>query len=370
MREILAETIKWLSQGQAVAWATVVSNSGSTPRQAGSRMAVNPQGELVGSVGGGKLEADTLQLVEELLPKAGRGVLEFQLTGKDARETDMICGGDATILVESLLPDDLALVREIDQRVGQEGRTYMVTRVTGKENAFSASHLLGGPEGWLAGELSSPVVRSLDAKTLAKLGKPMLLQGGAPGELFLVEQFGPQSRLILFGGGHVALEVAWLADRLDFEVVVVDDREEFANRERFPMAQKTIACPMDQAIDQISFGQGCYVVILTRGHMHDLEVLAQILERETTYTGMIGSRRKRNMIFAELERRGVPQSVLAKVHAPIGIKMPAETPAEIAVSIAAELIAVRAEQQAEPQAKRTCCSAHDDASAEPPLVLR
>ncbi len=370
MKEILAETIKWLAQGRAVAWATVVSNSGSTPRQAGSRMVIDPHGDIVGSVGGGKLEADTLQLVGELLPKAGRGVLEFQLTGKEASETDMICGGDATILVESLLPADLELVKEIDHRVGQENRTYMVTWITDKESTFAEAHTLGGPEGWWAGKLNPAVAQSLDEQTLSTLGQPVLLASEEPGERFLVEQFGPQSRLILFGGGHVSLEVAWLADRLGFDVWVVDDREEFANRTRFPMAQITLACPMERAIDEISFGQGSYVVILTRGHLHDLEVLAQVLDRETTYVGMIGSRRKRNMIFAELERRGVPQSVLAKVHAPIGIKMPAETPAEIAVSIAAELINVRAEQQAQPQIKRACCSSHDQANAEPQVVLR
>jgi xanthine dehydrogenase accessory factor len=370
VKEILAETIKWLSQGQAVAWATVIKNSGSTPRQAGSRMVINSHGDIIGSVGGGKLEADTLHLVEDLLPKAGRGVLEFQLTGKDASETDMICGGDATILVESILPDDLEFVREIENEIGQENRTYMITWVQENEATFSESHLVGGSEGWLAGKLDQQITQSLEPQTLSSLGQPILFEDPKKGGRYLIEHFGPQARLILFGGGHVSLEVAWLADRLGFEILVVDDREDFANRERFPMAQKALACPMDQAIKQINFGQGSYVVILTRGHMHDMEVLAQVLERETTYVGMIGSRRKRTMIFAELKRRGVSQEDLAKVHAPIGIKMPAETPAEIAVSIAAELVSVRAEQQTTPHIKSTCCSSHDQPKPSPQVVLK
>jgi len=370
MKEILAETIRQLSQGQTVAWATVISNSGSTPRQAGSRMLITPQGKLVGSVGGGKLEADTIGLVEQLLPKAGRGVLEFHLTGKDASDTDMICGGDATIFIESLIPEDLDLIQAMEKRAGQETRTYMITWISDQQATFSDSHLLGGLEGWSSGKLPLNMAQTVDDKTLASLGQPILLTLPNAGERLLVEQFGPDSRLVLFGGGHVALEVAWLADRLGFEVIVVDDREEFANRTRFPMAQQTLACPMDQAIEKLRFGPGSYVVILTRGHMHDLEVLGHMVKRETTYLGMIGSRRKRNMIYTELKRRGVSQEVLDSVHSPIGIKMPAETPAEIAVSIAAELISVRAEQESQPKPKKACCSSHDRPEPKTLEVLR
>lgn len=370
MKEIIAETIRWLSQGRSVAWATVVSNSGSTPRQAGSRMLITPQGKLLGSVGGGKLEADTLALVDRLLPVAGRGVLEFRLNGRDASETDMICGGDATILVESLLADDLPFIQEMEKRVGQEGRVYMLTLIDEQQGTFAESHLLGSPEGWVSGGLPLNLAQKVDDKTLASLGQPVLFTLPDKGDRLLAEQFGPDARLILFGGGHVSLEVAWLADRLGFEVIVADDREEFANRMRFPMAQQILACPMDQAIENLSYGPGTYVVILTRGHLHDMEVLAKMVERETTYLGMIGSRRKREMIYAELLSRGVRQEMLNTVHSPIGIKMPAETPAEIAVSIVAELISVRAEQQSQSKPKKACCSSHAQPRLQTPGVLR
>lgn len=149
-------------------------------------------------------------------------------------------------------------------------------------------------------------------------------------------------RLILCGGGHVSLEVAYIAARLEFEVIVIDDRAEFANRERFPMATQVLAMPFLEALDQIGSGPADYFVILTRGHAYDGKCLAEILKGDYAYVGMIGSRIKVAAVMKQMEEEGYAHSLLAGVHTPIGLSIGAQTPAEIAVSILGEIIQERA----------------------------
>ena len=148
-------------------------------------------------------------------------------------------------------------------------------------------------------------------------------------------------RLILCGGGHVSLQVAQIAQRLDFALAVIDDRPEFANPDRFPMA-RVLCMPFLEALDQLGGGAQDYYVILTRGHVFDRTCLEWVLRHERAYVGMIGSRIKVAAVMTALEEAGWPRSVLEQVYSPIGLEIGAQTPAEIAVSIAAELIQVRA----------------------------
>lgn len=148
-------------------------------------------------------------------------------------------------------------------------------------------------------------------------------------------------RLIICGGGHVALELAHIAARLDFEVHVIDDRPEFANRSRFPMAQ--VYCgEFVSALEELGNGPDDYFAVLTRGHVWDGACVAQILRGEFGYLGMIGSRRKVAATRAMLLEEGFTAGQVDQVHAPIGLNIGGETPAEIAVSIAAQLVQVRA----------------------------
>jgi xanthine dehydrogenase accessory factor len=128
-----------------------------------------------------------------------------------------------------------------------------------------------------------------------------------------------------------------------FRLVVVDDREEFANRQRFPWADQVLAADYESCFDHLEFNDHTYAVIVTRGHLHDANVLAAVLARPYRYVGMIGSRRKRNMIYDRLLADGVSPDKIKTVHSPIGLSIGAETPEEIAVSIVAELIQTRSE---------------------------
>lgn len=148
-------------------------------------------------------------------------------------------------------------------------------------------------------------------------------------------------KVFLFGGGHVSLSVARLSKMAGFRVAVIDDRPEFANRERFPEAEEVIAEEFSSALKKLKTARESYLVILTRGHAYDQETLEWALGTEARYVGMIGSRKKVQTVFSNLKEKGVSEEKLNSVHSPIGMDIGAETPEEIAVSIVAEMIRER-----------------------------
>lgn len=147
--------------------------------------------------------------------------------------------------------------------------------------------------------------------------------------------------LFIFGGGHISLTLARIGKMCDFRVVVIDDRPEFANPERFPEADETIAGDISSVTGRLAINPNAYIVIVTRGHQHDAQALEWAAATGAAYVGMIGSRKKIATIYAHLKNRGLTQEQLDRVHAPIGLAIGAETPEEIAVSIMAQVIQIR-----------------------------
>jgi xanthine dehydrogenase accessory factor len=164
-------------------------------------------------------------------------------------------------------------------------------------------------------------------------------------EDFFVEPLSMEGSVFIFGAGHVGLELAPLAKLVGFRTIVLDDRPEFANRERFPSADAVIVPhSFKNALDGLDIDEQSYIVILTRGHVHDKTVLGQALATRAGYIGMIGSKKKRDATYEALLAEGFTRADFKRVHSPIGVGIGAETPEEIAVSIVAELIQVRAEK--------------------------
>ena len=163
---------------------------------------------------------------------------------------------------------------------------------------------------------------------------------GGSVEVF-IEPLAPLPVLYVFGGGHISLSLARLAKLVDFRLVVIDDRPEFANKERFPDADETIAGDFTTLLPQLTVNGSSYIVIVTRGHQNDARILEWAARTEAAYVGMIGSKKKIRTIFEHLKTRGITEEQLLRVHSPIGLPIGAETPEEIAVSIMAEIIQVR-----------------------------
>jgi xanthine dehydrogenase accessory factor len=184
--------------------------------------------------------------------------------------------------------------------------------------------------------------------TNADASKEGMVCGGVV-DVFL-EPIKPLPALIIFGGGHISFFLARIGKMVDFRVTIIDDRPEFANAERFPEADETIAEEIAAVTKRLDINSSSYIVIVTRGHQKDTQVLQWAATTPAGYIGMIGSKRKIHTVFSYLKTKGISQEQLDRVHSPIGLPIGAETPEEIAVSIMAEIIQVR-HQLNEPKSK-------------------
>ncbi len=251
---MLEAALRAEASGEPAAMVTVVATEGSTPQKAGARMVVFGDGRIVGTIGGGCLEAEMSWRAREAIGGRRPKLVSYDLTPDQAGEDGLVCGGRMQVFIEPI-----------------EG---------------------------------TPV-------------------------------------LCLFGAGHVAQPLAGMAKACGFRVEIADDRVKFANRERFPGADAIVIDDFTAAAARMTLGPNSYAIVVTRGHKGDAEALQTVLGRGLRFVGLLGSRPKVVHIFAALEEKGVPREELARVHAPLGLEIGAQTPEEIAVSILAEMIAVR-----------------------------
>src|SRR5229473_4889286 len=256
------------------------------------------------------------------------------------------------------MESDMDLFEEIVKmrRAGQRGALATIVHTNGSIPSYESSRMLVREDGSIAGTVGGGCVEAdvwAAAKEVIRAEQPRkmtfnlnheasydagLICGGTL-EIF-VEPILPQPVLYLFGGGHVATALANAAHTAGFVIGVIDDRESFANRERFPMAQE-IYTSFEQAFERIKPTASTYMVIVTRGHKDDMRVLGWAVGTSPRYIGMIGSKRKVLSVYRALEKDGISAEKFAGVHAPVGLDIGALTPEEIAISITAELIAIR-----------------------------
>ena len=335
-----------LDDHQEFVLATIVSRHGSTPRTAGTRMIICGDGRAMGTIGGGLLEARVVQKAGEVLSSKRPMVIPFDMTHSEVAAMDMICGGKLEVLLEFIDPGSPAAIvfkcwREV-QCAPEPCLFLTVLRFAG-ENVEGIDHCLLKNQRVVCGDL--PLAPATVEKLIRDHGGATCLRTVTLGEsLILIEPVLPAETVFLFGAGHVAQPTARLAAFVGFRVRVVDDRAEFANAERFPEAEEVrVATDFDSALKGFAIDRRAFIVIVTRGHLHDKTVLMQALRTEAAYIGMIGSRRKRDHIFNALLKQGFTEADLKRVHSPIGLDIDAETPEEIALSIVAELVHARAQ---------------------------
>ncbi len=252
--DLYEEIVQLRKDGRRGAMATIVNVRGSIPSFKTAKMLVRDDGSIVGTIGGGCVEAEVWQAAREVMEAARPRTLTFDLNNDPKFDTGLVCGGTLDVFIEPILP---------------------------------------------------------------------------PAELYI------------FGAGHVGVSLYKIALIVGFDVTIIDDREAYANRERFPHAHQIIAEDFEKAFAQLVPSESSHIVIVTRGHREDMRVLRWAVQTHAQYVGMIGSKRKTIRIFEELQKEGVPANLFERVHAPIGLDIGAITPEEIAISIAAELIAKR-----------------------------
>jgi len=251
--DLFEEIVRMRKAGMRGALATIVHTNGSIPSYESSRMLVREDGSIVGTIGGGCVEADVWAAAKEVMEKETPRKMVFTLNNEASYDSGLICGGTLEVFVEPILPQPVAYI---------------------------------------------------------------------------------------FGGGHISMALAKSASAAGFGIVVIDDREQFANKERFPMAQE-LYTTYEDAFARLVPNAASYLVIVTRGHRDDMRVLAWAVRTQARYIGMIGSKRKVISVYQALEKEGYAPEEFARVYAPMGLEIGALSPEEIAISITAELVAVR-----------------------------
>jgi len=259
MSEILKEALGRIDRGETIALVIIVETKGSTPREVGTKMLVNKDGLLAGTIGGGITEAKIIKEAKQALREGKEKLLDYHLTKEQAAlDEGAICGGEMKVFIDILQPKE---------------------------------------------------------------------------------------EVLIFGAGHIAVCVSKLGKTVGFKVTIIDDREEFVNQDRFPEADKIITEETEKALTHLKITPSTYIIVVTRGHLKDEEVLGSVIRSGAAYIGMIGSRKKNATVFQHLEEQGISAQELKKVHAPIGVDIGAQTPEEIAVSIMAEIIQVRRKKE-------------------------
>jgi xanthine dehydrogenase accessory factor len=331
------EIIQAICDGrEELALVTVIDVRGSVPRHAGSKMLVRREGVHRGTVGGGKGEARAIAMAKECIEGRRADTLTLEFQGEEVEGQDMICGGTSRILVEYI--GDREPYRIAFGRLRQGERTLLaktVDRIRGAEGPSTGVAVLD--------ENGAPLYGSLPSSTRERAER--VLRGGTPAFLedegvFLDPVF-PEEKLLILGGGYVGQAVAFQASRLDFRITVADDREEFSAAGRFPPGIQTLCGSYTDILRRFPFDSATYVVMVTRGHLTDLECVRAVLPRQYRYAGFIGSERKAKLLKEQLRNDGHPQAKIDGLHAPIGLAIGAETPAELAIAILAEIVAVR-----------------------------
>ncbi|MFC1876562.1 XdhC family aldehyde oxidoreductase maturation factor [Thermodesulfobacteriota bacterium] len=342
MNYFIEELCQILKQHQPVVMATVLSHQGSTPRGTGSRMLVLAGGEIIGTIGGGKVEAEVMQTASELFDSETSQIRSFDLrTRPDLDDLDVICGGQMTILIEYIQAtvENIDVFQELQTTLKQGQNSLMIAsleQTSNKVRVGKRCHIQKN------GKISDncPYPETDLHQLAAQAGEtqiPVVLSAGE--QEYLIEPYTMTGTVFIFGAGHVARQVAVICKMVGFTTVVLDDRKEFANPDRFPDADQILVLDtFEGALQELSMDADSYIVILTRGHRHDQTVLSQALKTGAGYIGMIGSRKKRDTIYRNLLDDGFTPKDIDRVHSPIGLGIQAETPEEIGVSIVAELI--------------------------------
>jgi xanthine dehydrogenase accessory factor len=340
MTNIYKTVLEYIKKGESVVLASVVKQSGSTPRGTGAKMIIRKKGEIIGTIGGGVLEKKVQEMAADLF-KTGKSVLrEFVLNESDIAKLGMICGGNITVYLQYISSADAQIKNiygKISEVYDKNMKAWLVTFIEKDGENYRQYCCTDNNMDDISADLDIELKRYLVSQNI------FFDKGDSQ---YFIEPLTKVSKAFIFGGGHVGLEIAMVLKRLEFKVIVADDREEFANPQRFPMADDIICEDMssDALFNKLEIDENSYIIIVTRGHMYDGEVLAKAMGTNAAYIGMIGSRGKRDQIYNNLLTHGYDSSDFEKVHSPIGVSIKAETPAEIAISIAAELIQVRAEK--------------------------
>ncbi len=319
--------------------ASVSRQRGSCPMASDAKIVVSNDGRQWGTIGGGCIEADVVQAALEVAESGEPAFVSHTLTADSAGDLGLSCGGTAEFFLEPIVAEEqmLGLYARVASAISARVPVAVYTGVdwgSGPRKAATFSVSEEREETLTVGDFEIPYSEN-DPASHAR-STHFDAEAGV-----LIEAIARKPRVVIFGAGHVGVEIAKVASGVGFHVVVYDDRSEFANSERLPWANEIRVEDFRTMFDGLKFDEDDYLLATTRGHNFDAFIVEHIAGSPAKYIGMLGSKRKRAVIFRALEAAGVPERALARVRTPIGLDIGADTPAEIAVSAVAELVKVR-----------------------------
>ena len=348
MELVFQEAVKEMEQGKACVIATVTHTQGSTPQKPGAKLLVRLDGSGAGTLGGGCVEGDIWFAAKMVLQRGGGPeITEYNLNEDIAARDGLVCGGTMFFLMDPVWKpqETLPYLHEIlgAYRGGKPVALATLLKPPKGSKLQVGAKLLVREDGTRMGTLGSARLDDEAAKSglpLMAYGKEHYLKTADGAEVFL-EAYTTPAKLVLMGGGHVNKAVSALAKSVGFRIYVIDDRPEFANPERFPMAEATIVKDYAEGLGDVPINTNTFIVVGTRGHREDDRALAAAALTPAGYVALMGSKRKVILIYEELLKRGISVERLRQIHSPVGLDIHARTPEEIAVSIVAELIQFR-----------------------------
>ena len=334
MKKLLGSVIELLENGSDAVLVSVIGSTGYTPRGAGAKMFVRPDGSSQGTIGGGRVEYEAQKHAAAIYADRKSGTVGYDLAPNDVADVGMICGGKVTVYFQYIAAGDektLALLHYLIKALDGTDSVWLVRRLKDNDVIDMGLYTKSG---------------LLFASTIDEAAvKPMINSRTMISTDYHVEPVVTEGTVYVFGGGHVSQQLVPVLSKVGFRVVVFEDRPEFSTPELFPTAAEIIRGDFrDIKGSGVEITPRDYVVVMTRGHQNDYDILEQTLRTGVPYVGCIGSSRKVAATTAKLIAAGVPEEMLTHMYSPIGIEIKAETPEEIAISVTAQMILHRAER--------------------------
>ncbi|GHV14227.1 hypothetical protein FACS189491_10280 [Spirochaetia bacterium] len=339
LQDLFTVVLEKTTAGEDSVLVTIVAETGSSPRSAGSHMLIDKGGRVCGTIGGGTLEYKAIELAKNLLEQQKSRRKTYRLRRNDEEDLGMSCGGDVEVYFQFMAGNDeqaAGIMKECLSSLEKDEDVWLFTDLT-------------NPTDWsMALYRSNTVPRGMDlgADDIKALARNRGVMVRTKGRNLYGEPINFAGRVFIFGGGHCAQALQPLLTAVGFRCIVFDNRGEFVTRELFPTAHDLITGDYDTVGEKLTVNSNDYIVIMT--HAYDVVVLRQVITKNCAYIGVMGSKGKIAAVKKELGLEGISEDVLDKMNAPIGLRIKSETPEEIAVSIAGEMILRRAELRAAP----------------------
>jgi xanthine dehydrogenase accessory factor len=347
MRDVLADMLRWQTEGKAIALATVLQTWGSSPRGVGSKMAITSDGEFAGSVSGGCVENAVIEAGIQTLKTERPQLLHFGVADETAWEVGLACGGSIEVFVNPL---DDNFFEELLSVINDDRPFAIATVIRGPDTVLGREFLIcenNQPVSWSGSGWDERIHAAAAEGMSWGNARRIALQDGV--ELFLDPTLPPPT-LIMIGGVHISVALSSLAKALGYRTVIIDPRQAWGNAERFPDADQLIRAWPEEAFEHIEITRSTAVATLTHDPKLDDPALTFALSSPAFYVGALGSMTTQAKRRERLLRAGLTESRLDRLHGPIGLDINAQTPEEIALAIIAEIVAAH-RRQVQPSAE-------------------